>query len=104
MIVAYLEDSLILQAQPNGIRLLHSVEQSGDHLVIIDLDSPIQLVQMVLSQADQRGKHHGGRGAGRVEITILDRRIDAGIGPLLQRFQHCEQPPQPVRQKTSSYG
>ena len=54
MIVADLEDSLILQAEPNGIRLLHSVKQSGDHLVIIDLDAPIQLVQMVLSQPDQR--------------------------------------------------
>ena len=67
-------------------------------LVVIDLDAPIQLVQMVLSQPDQRRENHSGRSTGRVEIAILDRCIDTGIGLLLQRFQHCEQPPQPVRQ------
>ena len=52
---------------------------------------------MGLRQTDQHGEHHRRRAAGRIEIPVADRRIDARVCRLLDALQNGEHPAQDIR-------
>lgn len=98
VVVAELEGALLGKAHPSGQRLGDAAVQFGDLLVVVDSQAAVQLIQMLLCQIDELGKDDSGGGGSGVEIAVLDGGVDAGVGALLQPFQHGKQPSKQIGQ------
>ena len=97
MVVADGEFTLIRQTEPGRETALRQLcHQFGDLLIVVGGKAVIQLAQMLLAQPQQGGEGHTRRGAGGVEIPVLDGSVDAGVGSFLHSLQHREQPSQKI--------
>ena len=88
MIISQLKRPLLGQAQTVGKSLSQFAGQLGQLLIVGNAPAPVQFPQVLLGQIDQRGKHPAGRSGGRVEVSILNRRVNAGIGLGLSWLLH----------------
>ena len=92
MIVAEVKRTLLRQAQSSWIGFTKNILDFTNLLVIIRLQTFIQLAQVLLAQIAENRKDRGRCCSGRVEIPILDGGVDARICCLLYGFVYREQP------------
>ena len=97
MVVADLKGTLLRQAEPRQeARLGQLGHQLGELFAEMHLVGGGHLLQMLLSQLDQRGEGRCRGGTGRVEVPVFDGGVDAGVGDALDRLQHREETPQNI--------
>ena len=97
MVVADLKGTLLRQAEPRREACLGQLgHQLGELFAEMHLVGGAHLLQMLLSQLDQRREGRCRGGTGRVEVPVFDGGVDAGIGDALDRLQHREETPQNI--------
>ena len=78
MIVAQLENTLILLVQARRVAVGQAPAQFRHLLVVLNEIAGIKFLQVTLRQLQQRRENDAGRCAGSVEVTIHDGSVDAG--------------------------